>query len=507
MWLPTWSTDRLRRNGGSPGRDLPLVTRAHDGRKLVVAAADQAALALGLHPGLSLAEAQARVPGLLVTEADPAGDTAALGRLATWCLRYAPLTAPAPADGVWLDIAGCAHLHGGEAELLHNLLGRLRHVGIAARAAVAGTPGAAHAVARHGHDAVTVVAPRDEVAALTALAVSALRLPMGMVGGLSRLGLDRVGQLLAAPRAPLARRFGPELHLRLDQATGAVREPLEPVLPSELVQHRLTFVEPLISAEALGTVIARLVPAVCTVLERAGQGARQLDLLFERVDGTVAALRVGTAKPNRDPRHLGRMFDERLEEVDPQPGVEAMRLVVTVAEPLAWAQQSASLDGERPVANLAGLVDRLCNRLGAERVFQVRAVESDIPERSVQSVPALASAAGRGIGQGAGLPCWPAELPRPVRLFSPPQEVDAIAQLPDRPPAVFTWRRVRRRVRHADGPERVYGEWWHADDETGSVRDYWRVEDETGCRYWLFRRGDGADPATGDLRWFLHGLF
>ena len=99
------------------------------------------------------------------------------------------------------------------------------------------------------------------------------------------------------------------------------------------------------------------------------------------------------------------------------------------------------------------------------------------------------------------------DLPRPVRLLSPPQEVEAIAQLPDRPPAMCSWRRVRRRVRHADGPERVYGEWWHAADEMGSVRDYWRVEDETGCRYWLFRRGDGADPATGDLRWFLHGLF
>ena len=39
------------------------------------------------------------------------------------------------------------------------------------------------------------------------------------------------------------------------------------------------------------------------------------------------------------------------------------------------------------------------------------------------------------------------------------------------------------------------------------MRDYFAVEDEDGARFWLFRRGDGVDRATGDLRWFLHGLF
>ena len=55
--------------------------------------------------------------------------------------------------------------------------------------------------------------------------------------------------------------------------------------------------------------------------------------------------------------------------------------------------------------------------------------------------------------------------------------------------------------------ERVRGEWWRDDAEAEAVRDYWAVEDEEGRRYWLFRRGDGADPATGDLGWFIHGLF
>jgi protein ImuB len=92
-------------------------------------------------------------------------------------------------------------------------------------------------------------------------------------------------------------------------------------------------------------------------------------------------------------------------------------------------------------------------------------------------------------------------------LLDPPQPVDAMALLPDQAPVAFTWRRVRHRVRRADGPERIAGEWWKRAGEMRSVRDYFQVEDEEGRRFWLFRRGDGEDAATGDLRWFLHGFF
>ena len=115
-------------------------------------------------------------------------------------------------------------------------------------------------------------------------------------------------------------------------------------------------------------------------------------------------------------------------------------------------------------------------------------------------------AAFRRWGRRAAAPGRP-YLPRPVRLLDPPQPVDAMALLPDQPPVAFTWRRVRHRVRRADGPERIAGEWWKRAGEMRSVRDYFRVEDEEGRRFWLFRRGDGEDAATGDLRWFLHGFF
>jgi protein ImuB len=102
---------------------------------------------------------------------------------------------------------------------------------------------------------------------------------------------------------------------------------------------------------------------------------------------------------------------------------------------------------------------------------------------------------------------WPDHWPRPARLLPYPEQIETIALLPDHPPVSFTWRGMRRRVRRADGPERVFGEWWKRDAELVAVRDYFQVEDDAGERYWIFRSGDGEHNETGSQRWFLHGIF
>ena len=473
----------------------------HDGNRHLLAAVDAPAAAGGLQPGMTLAQARALVPNLRVRPADPAGDLSALRQLAGWCLRYAPLVAADPPDGLWIDVTGSAHLFGGEARLLRDLHDRLSDQGLTVRAAAADTPGAAWAMARFGTDAepTSIVPPEGAISLLATRPIEALRLPPEIATGLRLLGFDRIGQLATTPRAPLTRRFGLLPMTRLDQAFGTLPEPIEPLIPADLIQARLSFPEPLMTAEAFTVTIDRLIASVRTGLEQAGLGARRLDLLFERIDGTTQALRIGTARPSRDAAHLGRMLKERLERIDPGLGVEAMHLLAVRTDPLSPEQAEARLteatSRERPIARL---VDRLANRLGARQVYRSAPVASDVPERSVRRIEPLAPPVRTQ---------WPPDFPRPVRLLDPPQPVDAMALLPDHPPVAFTWRRVRHRVRHADGPERIAGEWWKRDGELWSIRDYFRVEDEEGRRFWLFRRGDGADPETGDRRWFLHGFF
>lgn len=507
LFLPTWPTDRLRRHGHAALPVVqPLVTRAHDGRRTVIGAVDAAARTQGLRPAMSgerlrstpLAHAMATVPDLAVADADPEGDGRALADLAAWCLHLSPLTAPDPPDGLWIDVTGCAHLQGGERNMLDTLVGRLAAAGLSARAGLADTPGAAHAVARHGAASVTVVAPGAQADAVALLPMPALRIPGEMADGLRRLGLDWVGQLFATPRGPLARRFGDGLLLRLDQALGRVAEPIRPVLPPGTINIRRAFVEPIATAEAFAAVILVLVGDACAALQARGAGARTLDLVFERVDGSIQAVRVGTARPVRDPMHLARLLDERIETVDPGFGVEAMRLAMPLVEPLAPVQRTSGLGGPGETADIAALIDQLSNRLGAGRVYRVAPVDSDVPERAVAAIPPLAPLDGRG---------WITPWPRPARLLPRPEPVEAMGLLPDHPPRWFTWRRVRHVVVRADGPERITGEWWRRSSERAAVRDYWVVEDEDGRRFWLFRRGDGRDPATGGLSWFLHGFF
>lgn len=144
------------------------------------------------------------------------------------------------------------------------------------------------------------------------------------------------------------------------------------------------------------------------------------------------------------------------------------------------------------------MIDTLSNRIGEQHLYRCAPVESDIPERAVKRVTALAPATGAN---------WPPHWPRPSRLLDPPERVETVALLPDHPPAFFTWHGKRRRVARADGPERVFGEWWKAAAETKTVRDYFQVEDDAGERFWLYRAGDGENPATGPQNWFLHGIF
>ena len=549
----------------------PLVTSHKVGSQVLISAACPAARSLGIVPGLALTQARAQVPGLDIRDADPAGDRADLARLADLLARrWMPVVAIDGEDGLLLELTGVAHLHGGEARLARRLVRLLARNGVTARIAIADTAGAAWALARFGGvavsphrelsrtrlrsddggtgqaggggprpggngqgsigwadqapgaaaaqpDAVTIAAPFAHPDAIAALPVAALRLDTRALELLARLGVDTVAQLLALPRAPLVRRFGAAIATRLDQATGRLPEPLVPFAPPHAIAVTQRFAEPIATAEAIEHWLTQLVPRLAVALAETGMGARAVELIADRVDGVPQRLRLGFARATRDAAHMLRLALRRIEEVAPGYGIDALTLHVRRADPLGSEPFAPEL-AEPSSPDLAPLVDTLANRIGMTRLWRCRSVDSDVPERSVRSAPPLDEQrvvvarlrpddVRRLDGRTTDHP-WHPRWPRPIRLLRRPEMLDHVVfELPDRPPARFTWRGTMHRVICADGPERIGGEWWRRPSERLAIRDYFHVEDETGQRFWVFRRGDGARLDTGDLSWFLHGRF
>ncbi len=477
------------------GRPMVLIERT--GQREVITTACPVALSLGLTPGMAAAHARALVGDLDVRDADPARDAAWLDRLALHAVaRWTPVACPSGADGIWLDLTGASHLFGGEARFCRRVLQFLAKLGFTARIAIAGTPGAAHALARFGGDHAVILPPGGQATALAGLPVAALRLEASALVAAARFGLERVGDLYPMPRGPLAKRLGLASVTRLDQALGRTAEPIVPVVPLEAPAVTRRLLEPIATPEAIAQVIADLVGDLVLVLQERGLGVRTARIIAERVDGADQHLGIGASRATRDPRHLIRMFELRIDRLEPGLGIEAMHLIGPHSEPLGARSAGALLpDGNAP-PDLAPAIDQLAGRAGEDAVFRIGLEQSDVPERAVRRLGPLVAPLG-----------WPA-WKRPVRILGRPELLThVVALLPDHPPRRFTWRGRIYPVVAGDGPERIHGEWWRTDRELWAVRDYFRVEVEGGQRFWLFRRGDGVEPETGDLSWHLHGFF
>jgi protein ImuB len=446
-------------------------------------------------------------PALDVVQEDADADAALLEGIADWCLRYTPLVACDAPDGLLLDITGCTHLYNGEHELVADLAGRIERAGFAYRIAIAGTIGAAWATAHYGEPAS--YACGQERSLLAPLPLAALRLPSATVAALARVGLKRVGHIIDLPRSPLTARFGGELMRQLDRALGHEHEPLSPRLPVAPYVAEQRFAEPIGQEEDVLGTVERLAVRLKFALEQRGDGARRIELTLFRTDGEVRRIAAGTSRPLRDAHDIRALFIERLaalaDALDPGFGFDMARLSVVVAEPCPPEQ--IGMGGAEDAVEIDRLADRLSARLGAQRVRRLIARDNHIPELATATVPAQMARTDDGWAAFRRHRAEAELAPRPLRLLTRPEPIEAVAEVPDGPPLRFRWRRALHEVIAADGPERIEGAWWS--EHGGPARDYFRVEDKAGLRFWLFRAGLYRDLMHGAAApsWFVHGTY
>lgn len=473
-------------------KEVPFVLRSPSHGRMVIVAANENARAKGIRIGDVLADARALVPGLEVLDDMPEVWDKLLRRLAEWCIRFTPVVAVDPPDGLLLDATGCAHLWGGEEKYIAAINRGLSNKGYDVRVGMAETPLVAWGVARYG---VNPLVPAGEnTNALLALPVEALRLEFEITDRLRRLGLHKVRQFVSMPRTSLRRRFGAEFLRQLDLALGRESVPLEPVMPVEPYREQLPCLEPVLTVAGIEIALRELLDRLCTRLEKEQKGLRTAVFKGYRVDGKWMQVEISTSKATRNREHVFKLFALRFSSLEPGMGIELFILEAPKVEPYS-AQQERMWDasGGLEDVRLAELIDRLANHVGATRIKRYLPDEHYWPERSIKLAQSL---------QEKPTTTWPSQKPRPLQLLDPPERIEVTAPIPDYPPMLFRYNGKLHHVARADGPERIEREWWI---EKGRHRDYYCVEDDEGYRYWLFRLGHYDDEKASE--WFMHGFF
>jgi protein ImuB len=461
------------------------------GRK-TVSSMNAIAEAGGIEINMPTADAMAIVPGLEVFDDKPIRNLKLLKGIGEWCIRYAPIVALDPPDGLVLDISGCAHLWGGEQEYLNDIVNRINAKGYYARAAIADTVGAAWAISRYGK-LKPIIPEGKQVDALLRLNPAALRIDALLVQKLRKLGLNQIQSFISMPRSVLRRRFGESLLLRLGQALGQEEESIESIHVQQPYMERLPCLEPIRTAIGIEIAIELLLEKLCKRLLQENKGLRFSKLICHRVDGKVVDVCIGTNAPSNSLDHLLSLYELKISSIAPALGIELFVMEASKVEDMASPQEVLwKVSQESNDTIISELLDRLTVKVGATIVNRYLPEEHYWPERAVRST--------NSINKQPSI-AWRSN-PRPTQLLLKPEPIEVSVPVPDYPPLLFRYNGITHTVRKADGPERIEREWWI---DEGEYRDYYQVEDEFGQRYWVFRSGHYLSDRSQE--WFIHGYF
>jgi protein ImuB len=460
--LPQLALDGVLRRHATPEQPLALI--AGPAQRRVLRTVNDAAKALGLRAGQSLATAQALCHRFHAVEYDSAEIARWHDFLAAWAYRYGSLVSRQLPATLLLEVEASFRLFGPWPRLEAQLRADLAELGFRHRLTLAPNPWAARALA-NAHDglALTEAAPLQR--ALDQLPVERSGLPAEVASSLRRMGLRQLHQVFALPRAALGKRVGPDALQQLDRLTGALATPLEYFQPPDAFEARIEFNFEVSSNQSLLFPLRRLTGDLAVYLAGRDGGVQRFQLRLEHERGAATELPIRLLAPEREPAMLFELARGRLEQLQLSAPVRALQLIARELPPFVPAGRDLFDARPQQAVPWEQLRERLRARLGDDAVHGLAVRADHRPERSWQT-----EAAPGETPLPAPRPGW--LLPRPVPLRD-------------------------HRLRILAGPERIESGWWDGDVR----RDYYVVETSLGQRAWAFR------PPGEQGGFMLHGWF
>jgi protein ImuB len=500
-FVPHFAVVAHRRQDGELRRRPVALVDTRGGRPAVVACSPDAARH-GVTVGMSGAAVAAACAEAAVLPFDLAYCRAEHNRVRDALLGLAPEVED-DALGCWgFAAGGLGRIYGDERRLLAETRARVRRSGYSARVAVASNRFTALAAARFGRGDVACVPPEREAAFLANLPLEAVPLGEEILERLGVLGVRTLGAFARLPEASIRARFGNVGAHAHRLARGLDPRPLAPEAATPVLAAGEEIEPPATSLDELLFRLHGLCDRALGALAERGLACWEVRLELGTVRGCGGSCALRLVRPTLSPRALWTLLRLRLERVELEGPVVAMRLVVVDA-PSARPEQRELFRAHRDAERLEAVIERLRSRFGPDGAVSPLLVETHRPERRLGwrgftwggSGTENRGRRGTSCGQGAsGPPSSPPRSGRVLRIVSPPEPLDAREQLGRI--VRFTGTGLNCEIARISQPYRLSGEWWA--DEYG--RDYYVVLTQEERLLWVFR-----EHASGG--WFVHGEF
>jgi protein ImuB len=478
--------------------EAPIVISDGPEARPTLRACNEAAARDGVMPGMGVGQARALCRALTVLPRQCAVEDALLQAIALIALQWTPMVCIEPdreRHCVLLEVSASVKLFGGLRALAQALnsafaaaLQRARFGAV--YMGLAPTPLAAELFARLRASRLKsmVCLPHQSVEkAMAHVPITIVPWAQAYVAQFHTLGLQTLSEIIALPRAGVAKRFGADFCKQLDRCIARAPDPRIPYLPAAQFSHRLECVSPLEEGPHLLCGVEHALATLHDWLRARASGTRAFTLTLVHSRERNSEYPVALSELSCDPARWRVLLIEHFQRRAVGEAVHAILLHCALPEPLASDSKSLFANTETAAPDWAALIDRLHARLGTQAVYGLRLGADHRPEFA---------SAQRVIGAEESL-----YLRRSLTSFQVKTHSARPGFLLQRPRALFLrdgQPSYQGPLTLLSAPERIQSGWW---DDAPVERDYFVARNEEGTLCWIFLALN--EPGA----WYLHGFF